>query len=316
MLTPNSQHADYQLIDFGRGRKLERFGERLLDRPCPAADGIQQATPKSWSKATHRVVDKRWETKEVEFPNELAGAAAQNFEGEINDTTSPKHEVNRSWFFRWNDLSLSLKTSPFGHVGVFPEQVENWAWLQKLVKNRSTHSAEDAPPTALNLFAYTGGSTLALASAGFAVAHVDASKPSVQWARNNAEDSHLAHLPIRWIIDDARDFVQREARRKNRYDVIVLDPPAFGHGASGKRWELDRDLGGLILDCCSLLSDRPIAMLLTGHSPILSMEYGPLPKRVFKEVSSHFVSADSKRASLIDLKGRELDCGYIFRWFN
>lgn len=312
MLTPNSQRAEYQLIDFGRGRKLERFDGRLLDRPCPAADGIPQATPNSWSKATHRVVDKRWETNEIEQANDFAGAATQKVIGEIVDTAIPKLAGCRSWYFRWNELSLSLKKSPFGHVGVFPEQVENWEWLSKLVRN----GAEDAQPTALNLFAYTGGSTLALASAGFAVTHVDASKPSVQWARSNAESSQLSHLPIRWIIDDVRDFVQREARRKNRYDVIVLDPPAFGHGASGRRWELERDLGSLISDCCSLLTVRPIAILLTGHSPILSMDYGPLEKPVFKSISSHFASADSKRASLIDLKGRELDCGYIFRWFN
>jgi 23S rRNA (cytosine1962-C5)-methyltransferase len=316
LFTSKSQTADYQLIDFGRGRKLERFDGRLLDRPCPAADGIPQATPKSWSKATHRVVDKRWETNEVEFSSDAEGAATQNVAGEIVDAASPKLAGSRSWCFRWNDLSLSLKTSPFGHVGVFPEQVENWDWLSMLGKKHIRKGTEDTPPNALNLFAYTGGSTLALASAGFAVTHVDASKPSVQWARSNAESSRLSHLPIRWIVDDVRDFVQREVRRKNRYDVIVLDPPAFGHGANGKRWELDRDLGSLISDCCSLLTDHPIAMLLTGHSPISSMEYGPLEKPVFKSVSSHFASVDSKRASLIDLKGRELDCGYIFRWFN
>ena len=300
----DSQLADYQLIDFGRGRKLERFNDRLLDRPCPAADGISQASPKAWAKATHRFADKRWETFNAESTKDVA------------DETNLKLRDSNNWFFRWNALSLGLKTSPFGHVGVFPEQVENWEWMSRLGKDLKSRNSDDAKPTALNLFAYTGGSTLALAASGFAVTHVDATKPSVQWARNNAESSQLSHLPIRWIIDDVRDFIQREARRKHRYDFIVLDPPAFGHGANGKRWELERDLGDLITDCCSLFTKQPIAMLLTGHSPIESMEYGPLSKPIFNKVSHRFGSLDSKRAGLIDLKGRELDCGYIYRWFN
>jgi len=299
-----SQLADYQLIDFGRGRKLERFDDRLLDRPCPAADGISQASPKAWANATHCFADKRWEISNTESTKDVA------------DETNLKLRDSHNWFFHWNSLSLGLKTSPFGHVGVFPEQIENWEWMSRLGKDLKSRNSDDAKPTALNLFAYTGGSTLALAASGFAVTHVDASKPSVQWARSNAESSQLSHLPIRWIIDDVRDFVQREARRKHRYDIIVLDPPAFGHGASGKRWELERDLGELITDCCSLFTDQPIAMLLTGHSPIESMEYGPLEKPIFNKVSSCFGSLDSKRAGLIDLKGRELDCGYIYRWFN
>jgi 23S rRNA (cytosine1962-C5)-methyltransferase len=201
-------------------------------------------------------------------------------------------------------------------VGVFPEQIENWEWMKQLHDPSKSVASKHEKPNALNLFAYTGGSTLALAASGFSVTHVDASKPSVQWARSNAENSQLSDAPIRWIVDDVRDFVQREIRRNHRYDFIALDPPAFGHGADGKRWELQRDLKELVVDCCSLLTDRPIGVLLTGHSPIESMDLGPLDQPTFRRLSQRFRCFNSKRAGLIDLKGRELDCGYIFRWFN
>ena len=290
---------NYQLIDFGRGRKLERFGYKVLDRPCPAADGILQESRRDWKKATHRFDDKQW-------------IGLNMAESDAAD----KEPTDDNWTFQWESVSLGLKRSPFGHVGVFPEQVENWEWIRKLARTRKLADKAGTKPKALNLFSYTGGSTLALASSGFEVTHVDASKPSVLWARRNAAKSMATDLPIRWIVDDARDFVQREIRRKQRYDVIVLDPPAFGHGASGRRWEIDNDLPILMEDCRQLLSEAPIAMLLTGHSPIQSMEHGPLDKQTFGRVSQNFSRSIAKRATLIDLSGRELDCGYQFRWFN
>jgi len=287
---------DYQLIDFGRGRKLERFDNKLLDRPCPAADGLTPALRAEWRHASHRFVDKIW--------MELARDG-------VEFTTDDERD---NWVFRWNSVSMKLHASPFGHVGVFPEQVENWDWITQIGTHRRNWRSTGSKVTALNLFAYTGGSTLALASCGFEVTHVDASKPSVLWAKRNAAQSNADQLPIRWIVDDARDFVLREIRRKQQYDFIVLDPPAFGHGANGKRWEIERDLPGLMDGCRQLLSESPIAVLLTGHSPIDSMEYGPLDKPTFTRLSDCFRSLHAKRSTLTDVSGRELDCGYLFRW--
>ena len=168
-----------------------------------------------------------------------------------------------SWQCRFGSMVFQLKLTPFGHVGLFPEQAANWLWLADHCAQYPQSNSGNF--SALNLFAYTGGTTLCLAAAGGRVVHVDASAPAVKWARANAQASGYAERPIRWIVDDARKFVARELRRGNCYDVIVLDPPSFGHGAAGERFEIAEHLPSLIADCLQLLAADSGSLLLSAH---------------------------------------------------
>lgn len=271
---------EYALLDFGAGRKLERFGGVILDRPAPPALDIEPAATDLWSQA------------EVQVTRRTASRAANTV-------------IPGDWRARFGSLVFHLKLTPFGHVGLFPEQAINWAWLSNWVR-----SAPSESPRALNLFAYSGGTTLALAAAGAAVVHVDASQPAVKWARHNAASSQLDHAPIRWIVEDARKFVARELRRENQYDIIVLDPPSYGHGPSGKRWELARDLPGLLEDLQSLLpADRPWLLLLTAHCETPSdLELTSLLRELWPEAQ-----VQQQRLSLVTSDQRLLDAGFSIR---
>jgi 23S rRNA (cytosine1962-C5)-methyltransferase len=277
----------YELLDFGEGRKLERFAGKLLDRPSPAARGFKRQRRNEWRSA------------EFVF-------------GDRHDAGWSTGKSPDGWLFGWNSLVMELKLSPFGHVGLFPEQIANWKWLQRFAKAKPS----ERPMKALNLFGYTGGSTLAMAAAGFQVTHVDASRPTVQWARRNAVRSGMESAVIRWIVDDVRDFVRRATRRADRYDIILMDPPAYGHGADGQVWELARDLDNLVADCLGLLSPNPTVFLLTGHSPIESIESGPLTEQSWDRLRSHFQQLGKHRVSLADTNLRKLDFGYAYRFWN
>lgn len=233
----------YQLIDFGGGRKLERFGAVILDRPAPAAEGCLIVNPTAWRRAQARFHRTRGET----------------------GTWLPPGTLPTQWLLRHGRLTFELKANQFGHVGVFPEQAENWEWIAKRIRNLQR------PLNVLNLFAYTGGSTLAAAEAGAAVVHVDAASNVVRWARRNAARSGLEASPIRWITEDARRFVERELRRGNRYDAVVLDPPSYGHGPRRQPWKIELHLAALTRNCAGLLSDDPAFVLITCHS----VSFGP-----------------------------------------
>ncbi len=283
-MSSDAQEKKYQLIDFGRGRKLERFGSVLLDRVSPAADGLEQRQRSQWKLADARV-DER---------------------GQIE---CGKRPGNR-WQIEVSGISFLLDLTPFGHVGIFPEQQSNWDWLQKL---QARHARKTTGCSALNLFAYTGGATLALAKAGFRVTHVDASAPSVRWARDNALLNNLQEHPVRWIVEDARRYADRELKRGERYDAIVLDPPSFGHGPTGKRWDIEVGLFPLLQSCLKLLRDSDSVLLLTGHSP------SPSVAEIvawFEDQTQGAGQLDSQRLTLIDLSGRPLDCGYSLRLSN
>ena len=267
----------YALIDFGDGRKLERFGQVVLDRVSPAAIGTER-TNKDWSEADLRL-DERGEP--------LGG--------------SPKVA---DWSVEIAGIRFKLRVTPFGHVGVFPEQLSNWRWLQSQQSDTSA-----SPRQALNLFAYTGGSTMALAQAGFQVVHVDASAPSVKWARENASLNGLEAHPIRWIVEDARKFAARELKRSRRYDLIVLDPPSFGHGPSGHRWEIENDLFPLLENCLGILNEGG-KILLTAHSVT------PSPAEIVDWLSPQLSDSgrvQSKRLSIPDRNQRQLDSGFSIR---
>ncbi len=279
----SKQH--YQLLDFGDGRKLERFGQLVLDRPSPAAIQSERAAPHLWSEA-----DVKLELQHGE------------------DVAWPTLPIDHSqWCARYEEVVFQLKPTPFGHVGLFPEHAVNWHWLS----SGEQASTDAGPKQLLNLFAYTGGASLVMASRGWSVAHVDASAPSVAWARENARLSGLQDAKIRWLVDDAREFAERELRRGRVYDAIVLDPPTYGHGPKGKPWRIDRDLPGLLEVCCKLL--RPEGRLvLTGHTQ--TSELPTLDLASIRRALGHPDSHDySQRLSLIDLHGRALDCGWSIR---
>jgi 23S rRNA (cytosine1962-C5)-methyltransferase len=269
------------LLDFGAGRKLERFGKLILDRPSPAAEGLDRRHRDWWQAADFRFL-------------EASGWSPE----------SPPE----NWLWKLEPHTLELRLAPFGHVGLFPEQIGNWRWLRLLAKQ------SPRPIQVLNLFAYTGGSTLALAAAGAHVVHVDASQPTVKWARRNAELSSLANHPIRWIVDDVREFVDRELRRKRRYDLIVMDPPAYGHGVDGRDWQIERDLDSLVEQCLQLISPKPVGFLLTGHSPVDDNEASPLHSTNHVRLQQLFSSSTTHRVGLLDRNQRKLDFGWGHRW--
>lgn len=203
---------------------------------------------------------------------------------------------------------LPLRPTPYGHVGAFPEQAPNWRWLAEFAHRQAS------PPRCLNLFAYTGGSTMALAAAGAHVAHVDAARPNVAAARSAAEVSGLADAPIRYLVEDARKFVAREGRRGQRYQAIVLDPPAYGHGPRGRAWRLERDLWPLLESCLPLLSGPEAGLVVTGHSPHVSA--GDVRQWLVGRLAPS-ASVEASSAELTDRRGRRLDAGFRVRaaWF-
>ena len=245
--------ADYDLIDFGDGRKLERFASVFVDRPCPSTEGIAKSKPADWRQAIAR------------YDGSRAG------DGEWSP--SPKHWVPDEWLYVQTlkeggaEFRLALDALPSGQVGVFPEQSENWDWIARQVA-RAKPQAEGGPAVrVLNLFAYTGASTLAAAAAGAEVVHVDAARSVVDRARRNAALSGLADRPIRWIVEDAVKFCRREVKRGNRYDAVILDPPSYGHGPKGEPWKIASDLLPLLKLCGELTQDNRAFVLVSCHSP-------------------------------------------------
>jgi 23S rRNA (cytosine1962-C5)-methyltransferase len=241
---------NYELLDFGDGRKLERFNEIVLNRPSPAADGTTKVHAELWTDATAR----------FRGPRTGDGSWAPN----------PKQWLPAEWQFVHGGeqpFRLQLEALPSGQVGVFPEQRENWDWVARQVKRAKPLAADGAAVKVLNLFAYTGGSTLAAAAAGAHVVHVDAAQNIVNRARENAALSGLAEWPIRWIADDAVKFCRREIKRGNQYDAVILDPPTYGHGPSGEPWKIAEHLLPLLQMCGELTAEMRAFMLVTCHSP-------------------------------------------------
>lgn len=283
-----STGRDYELLDFGDGRKLERFGEVWLDRPSPAAERSVPQQPTLWGRAAYRYTRRHGE-KGVWKPS------AKHFDETLDES----------------GFCLKLKLTPFGHVGVFPEQQQNWRWIQQRVRKGTKASSE--PLRVLNLFAYTGGSTLAAASAGAHVTHVDSAKNVVQWARDNAALSQLEEAPIRWIAEDAMRFVNREVKRGNKYEAIILDPPTYGHGPKGERWRLSTDLMPLLNACAELLSERRQFIVFSCHSP----GFGPAEVGAFLQQAFFGACTATVRSvpmSLTTSSGARLNAGVVARW--
>lgn len=273
----------YQMLDFGGGRKLERFGALILDRPSPAAGDVRrQLDGGAWQQASAR-----FERTEGDRGHWVGSA-----------------KLPESWRLDHWLAKFELKPNEFGHLGVFPEQAANWNWIHEQV------TGAGRPLKVLNLFAYTGGSTLAAAAAGAEVAHIDAAQNVVNWARRNAEHSRLSDAPIRWIAEDALKFAWREVKRGNQYDGIILDPPSYGHGPKGETWKLEEQLPDLLALCAELTRERRQFILLTCHAP----DIGPA------EAKEYLISAigpgDRLEAGTMNLHvtdGRGLPSGVFVR---
>lgn len=274
----------YELIDLGDGARLERFGEHVTDRPH-AGSLTPRRSPERWSDADLRFDrDGGWSTHDGGAPG--------------------------PWPIQIDGLTLELRPTEAGQVGLFPEHRLALDWLKSQVAVRA--GRHDGPPEVLHLFAYTGLATLSMARAGAAVAHVDASRPTVAWARANAALSRLSDLPIRWLVDDARDFVARELRRERRYDGIVLDPPSYGHGTrSARRWQIGDDLAPLLAMCMRLLADDGF-VLLSAHSEDFGPDALGRALRIAGRASANAVQTD-ELALTADAGGRAV-LGAFARW--
>lgn len=229
--------SDYELLDSGQGEKLERYGQVIIARPDPQALWPKSLPLKEWQKAG--AIFSR--------TNESAG-------------WEKNKNIPEKWPIKLANLFFYIKLSPFKHTGLFPEQVSNWGWLRNII------SQTKRKINVLNLFGYTGGATFAAAQAGAEVCHLDGSKSAIVWARENAVISGLADKPIRWILDDARVFVKREIKRGRRYDGIIMDPPAFGHGPKGEMWKIEEHFLELLGSCLAVLSVQPLFFLINGYA--------------------------------------------------
>lgn len=228
---------DYEVLDTSDGEKLERWGKYYLVRPDPQ---VIWATPKQHA---------RWHSYDARYARSNSGGGHWS-----------QHRLPERWQIRYRDLTFNVKPMNFKHTGVFPEQAVNWDFIDAQIRSA------DRPVSVLNLFAYTGGATLAAAKAGATVCHVDAAKGMVAWARENAVSSGLAEAPIRWIIDDCAKFVEREIKRGRRYDAVIMDPPSYGRGPSGEIWKLEKDLYPFLKLVAGVLSDKPLFFIINSYT--------------------------------------------------
>ncbi|MBQ9887058.1 MAG: class I SAM-dependent methyltransferase [Lachnospiraceae bacterium] len=228
---------DYEVIDCCDGEKLERWGKYLLVRPDPQV---------IWNTGREH---RGWTNMNAHYHRSSKGGGEWEF-----------FNLPEQWTINYKGLTFNLKPFSFKHTGLFPEQAANWDWFMKKIKDANR------PVKVLNLFAYTGGATLAAAKAGASVTHVDASKGMVNWASENARSSGLGDAPIRWIVDDCQKFVEREIRRGNKYDAIIMDPPSYGRGPKGEIWKIEESIFPFIQLCEQLLSDNPLFFLVNSYT--------------------------------------------------
>jgi len=277
------QSKDYELIDSGDSEKLERYGEVVVSRPDPQALWPKLLDANVWNKA-----------KAI-------------FAHESNDKGGwqVKSGVPEKWPITFGGMRFNIRPTSFKHVGIFPEQLSNWEWMSDLIKK------EKRPITVLNLFGYTGGATLAAAKAGAEVCHVDGSRTAIAWARENAELSGLGDKKIRWILDDATAFVAREIRRGKKYDAIIMDPPAFGHGPNKELWKIEDSLMPLLEMCKQILTDDPVFFLINGYaSGYSAIAYENNLKSIFEKGTFEKGELTIEESD----SGRLLPCGIFARW--
>ena len=280
-----SNWKDYEILDMANGEKLERWNNIYLVRPDPQIIWKEKSYPEKWKLAYARY-----------NRSNTGGGNWQRYK-----------KIPDVWQVKYKDLTFNIKPMGFKHTGLFPEQAVNWDWMISKIKNANR------PIKVLNLFAYTGGATVACSYAGASVCHVDSSKGMVTWAKENITSSGLADRPVRYIIDDVTKFVQREIRRGNKYDAIIMDPPSYGRGKNGEVWQFENNIADLVELCSQVLSDKPLFFLINSYTTGISSKVleNILTLKLHKrngKLSSGEIGLPMKDSNLI------LPCGIYGRW--
>ena len=276
---------DYEVLDCSEGEKLERWGKYTLVRPDPQ---VIWSTPKK---------QRGWKKMNGHYHRSTRGGGEWEF-----------FDLPEQWTIRYDSLTFNLKPFSFKHTGLFPEQAANWDWFSDRIKKAGR------PISVLNLFAYTGGATLAAAAAGASVCHVDAAKGMVAWAKENAKSSGLEEAPIRWIVDDCQKFVEREIRRGHHYDGIIMDPPSYGRGPKGEIWKIEESIYPFIRLTAQLLSAKPLFFLINSYTT------GLAPSVLSYMISTEIIPAHGGHVEAGELglpvteSGLVLPCGASGRW--
>ena len=279
------QWSEYEVLDTGDGEKLERWKDVVLRRPDPQV---------IWPKAKPQL----WEKADAWYTRSETGGGNWTF----------YRKLPERWTMTLGDLKFYVRPTGFKHTGLFPEQAANWAFMRERI---AALAAQGREVKVLNLFAYTGGATLACAAAGATVTHVDAAKGMVQWAKENRDVSGIAESRTRFIVEDAKAFVQRELRRGNRYDGILMDPPSYGRGPNGEVWKLENELYGLVELCAEALSEQPAFMLINGYTTgFAASVLGNVAQRCMRGRGTVM----AEELALPVTSGGVLPCGATARW--
>ena len=281
---------NYEILDCSDGEKLERWGDKILVRPDPQVVWRTQKNASEWNTA-----DARYNR------SKSGGGSWQSFK-----------KLPQVWTIDYKNLRVGVKPMGFKHTGLFPEQAANWDWFSEIIKKSVKEQNREI--NVLNLFAYTGGATVAAAAAGAKVCHVDAAKGMVSWAKENAALSGLGESPIRYIVDDVVKFVRREIRRGHKYDAVIMDPPSYGRGPGGEVWKIENEIFDLIELCMSLLSDDPIFFLVNSYTTGLA---GSVMENILKlTIGDRFGGSITADEVGLPVRGGEivLPCGYSARW--
>ena len=279
---------DYKILDMADGQKLERWGNVILSRPDPQIIWKNKSFPNKWKDIN------------AVYHRSSSGGGSWEF----------KKRMPEKWQIKYKDLTFNIKPMGFKHTGLFPEQAVNWDWMIEKIQKANR------PIKVLNLFAYTGGATVACSYAGASVCHVDSSKGMTTWAKENIESSGLKDRPVRFIVDDVVKFVNREIRRGNKYDAIIMDPPSYGRGAKGEVWQFENDIYDLIELCTNVLSDRPLFFLINSYTTGISSKVLAdileltVAKKHKGKIESGEVGIPMENSNLV------LPCGIYGRWEN
>ena len=277
---------DYEILDMANGEKLERWGNITLIRPDPQIIWKEKSFPEKWKNAN------------AKYNRSNTGGGNWNF-------IKP---LPKSWQIKYKDLTFNIKPMGFKHTGIFPEQAVNWDWMMNKIRNSNREIK------VLNLFAYTGGASVACLKAGASVCHVDSSKGMCEWAKENVASSGLRERPIRFLIDDVVKFVNREIRRGNKYDGIIMDPPSYGRGANGEVWKFEENIADLVELCMNVLSDKPLFFLINSYTTGISSQVLEnllrinIPKKAGGKFSHGELGLPMTNSKLI------LPCGIYGRW--
>ena len=277
---------DYKILDMANGQKLEKWGNIILSRPDPQIIWKEKTFPEKWKNVN------------ATYHRSKTGGGSWEY----------NKKVPEQWQIKYKELTFNIKPMGFKHTGLFPEQAVNWDWMIQKIKNSKREIK------VLNLFAYTGGATVACSYAGASVCHVDSSKGMVSWAKENVTSSGLSERPVRYIVDDVVKFVNREIRRGNKYDAIIMDPPSYGRGANGEVWQFENNIYDLVELCTKVLPEQPLFFLINSYTTGISSKvlenilYLTVSKKYKGNVSSGEVGLPMENSKLV------LPCGIYGRW--